>query len=131
MQFKYLYEVQATGFIDIENIGEICLSAINTIFHQEYILIIHTELGKSKILQYGPIFIDEDIPLSNVSAYYSEIDYSSSKLEKIIDKFINNPKYLVSQVTEIDLETAKSKIKNLGDFIWFREIRLRIGVEKS
>lgn len=118
MQFKYLYEIQATGFIDIENLGEICLSAINTLLHQEYILIIHTELGKSKILQYGPIFIDmEDTPLSNISVNYSEIDYNSSKLEKIIDRFINNPKYLVSQVVEIDLETAKSKIRNLGDFI--------------
>lgn len=117
MQFKYLYHVEATGFINIQNIGEVCLSAINTVLYQEYILIIHTEYGRSKVVQYGPILIDCEKPLSNVNCSYQEFDYSSSKLEKIIDNFINNTKCLISQVTEIDLEEAKSKIKNLGDFI--------------
>ena len=68
--YEYLYEVKATGFIEVENIGEVCLSATND-FLQEKVLIVHTEYGKTRVIQYGPVFVDNVQPPLNVSYTFS------------------------------------------------------------
>lgn len=115
--YSYLYEMIATGFIDIENIGEVCLSITNN-FLQEKILIIHTEYGKTKVIQYGPVYIDQDTVVpTNVSYTYTEFDFNQRKLDNIIDKFINDPKFGTKQCVEIDLDTAKERIIDLREFL--------------
>ena len=121
MQFDYLYTAQATGSIDIENIGEVCISAINTFMLQEYILIIHTEEGVSKIIQYGPKYIELEAAPTSVKYTYDEITFNQSKLINIIDRFINNPKFGISQVNIIELEEAVDKIKDLVEFLKWKE----------
>lgn len=116
MQFEYLYQISAMGNIDIEDIGNVCLSATNTLY-QEYILIIFTEQGKSKIISYGPRFVDLKIAPSSVSYTYNEIDFKQSKLIRVIEQFLNNPKHMISQVQEITLEEAKDKIKDLVEYL--------------
>ena len=117
MQFEYLYEVKANGVIDIDDIGNTVLSTVNVLTAEEYILVISTEYGRTKTLQYGPLFVDmEGTPLE-VSCYYSEFDYSMYKIEKLIDKFLNNPKRNISQVIEKDIDYAKERIKDMRTFI--------------
>lgn len=117
MTFDYLYTVQATGQVDIEDIGNVCLSAINTAIFQEYILIIRTELGRSKIIQYGPRYIDHNLTPLSVTYTYNDIEFSMSKLERTIDNFLNNPKHMISQVEQITLDEAREKIKDLVSFL--------------
>ena len=131
MQFEYLYTTQAMGTFDVDNIGEVCISAINTFMLQEYILIIHTEEGRSKIIQYGPRFIELDAPPLSVTYTYDEIDYNQNKLVRIIDRFINNPKYCISQVVLIDYEEAIEKIKDLVEYLWYKKRELKIGKAKQ
>ena len=116
MNFDYLYEIQANGQISIENIGEVCLT-INDILGTEYILIIHTEYGQCKVLEYGPIFISTGEPLGNLYSSLLTFQYSEGKLITIINKFLNKPKAKITQATEISLEEAKEKIKNMVDFL--------------
>lgn len=116
MQFEYLYKIEATGQIDIDNIGECCLSACND-GGKEYILIIHTENGLVKVLEYGPILIDIESPANFVSCIYKEFQWNQKWIIGIIEKFLDNPKSMITQVTQIDLEDAKNKIKNLVDFL--------------
>ena len=117
MQFDYLYEVQATGSVEIEDIGNVVLSAVNVLLGQEYFLIIQTEYGKTKIIEYGPIFVDMESEPNFVSCYYSCIDFSHSKLSTTIDKFLNNPKRLISQVQIIELDEARERIKDVMTFL--------------
>ena len=114
--YEYLYEVKATGFIDIENIGEVCLSATND-FLQERILIIHTEYGKTKVLQYGPVYVDHVQTPLNSQYTYGEFDYDDRKIDKIIDKFINEPKFSTTQVTEISYEDAMDRIIDFREYL--------------
>lgn len=114
--YEYLYEVKATGFLEIENIGEVCLLAHND-FLQEQLLIIHTELGKTKIIQYGPVYVDNVQPPVNCSYTYSEIDFSDYKIDKTIEKFINDPKFRTTQVTVVELEDALDRITDLREFL--------------
>lgn len=116
MQFEYLYQVQATGFIDIENIGECCLLATND-FYEEFVFIIHTEYGDTKILQYGPVIVDTGKPVSKLECIYTNIEFNEGKIIKTIERFLSNPKYNISQVIEISYEEARDKIKNLVEFL--------------
>jgi hypothetical protein len=114
--YEYLYEVKATGFIDIDNIGEVCLSATNN-FLQEKILVIHTEYGKTKVLQYGPVYVDNVQTPLNAQYTYEEFDYNDRKIDKIIDKFINEPKFSTTQVTEISYEEAIDRIIDFREYL--------------
>jgi hypothetical protein len=114
--YEYLYEVKATGFLEIENIGEVCLVANND-FMQEQLLIIHTELGKTKIIQYGPVYVDNVQPPTNCIYTFTEIDFSDYKIDKTIEKFINDPKFRTTQVTQIEFEDAMDRITDLREFI--------------
>ena len=114
--YEYLYEVKATGFLEIENIGECALIANND-FLQEQILIITTEMGKTKILQYGPVFVDNVQTPSEVTYSYSEIDFSDYKIDKRIEKFINDAKFRTTQVRVVELEEALDRITDLREFL--------------
>ena len=114
--YEYLYEVKATGFLEIENIGE-CALVANNDFLQEQILIITTELGKTTILKYGPVFVDNVQPPTNVSYTFEEIDYSDYKIDKTIEKFINDAKFRTTQVTVVEIDDALDRIVDLKEFL--------------
>lgn len=113
-QYKYLYEVTATGFVDVEDPCNVCLCATNNLF-QEYVLIIKTEMGKTQLLQYGPNIIDIDKPATNVVCEYREFDVSDYKIDSAIEKFL--AKSFATQVIEITLEEARDKVRDMRCFI--------------
>lgn len=114
--YEYLYEVKATGFLEIENIGECCLIANND-FLQEQVLIITTELGKTKIIQFGPVFVDNVQTPTDISYTFSEIDYNEYKIDKRIEKFINDAKFRTTQVKQVALDEALERITDLKEFL--------------
>ena len=115
MQFEYLYEVKATGSIEIDDIGNVALEAINTTLYQEYFLITKTELGVTKVIEYGPTYIEElrDTNPPFINYTYIEFQYNTSKLKGIIEKFLTNPRRVISQVNIVDIDYAKENIINL------------------
>ena len=114
--YEYLYETKATGFLEVENIGEVCLLAHND-FLQEQLLIVHTDMGKTKILQFGPVYVDNVQPPTSCSFTFSEIDFNDYKIDKAIDKFINDAKFRTTQITVIELEDALDRIIDLREFL--------------
>ena len=118
MQFDYLYMMQATGSLNIEDIGNVTLHAFND-FYKQYFLIIQTQLGRTKIVEYGPIFVNEvEEPPNQIIYTYNEFEYSESKICKAIDKFLNNAKAMITQVNIIEKDEAVDKIKDLVNFLW-------------
>ena len=116
MQFDYLYQMQPTGALEVDDIGNCCVSA-TTATYTEYILIIKTEGGRTKIIQYGPRYIDVDTVLpSEVSYTYSEFDFNEGKIRRIIDTWLNS-KTLAQQAVLITIEEAKERIKDLVNFL--------------
>lgn len=117
MQFDYLYMMQATGSLNIEDIGNVVLHAFND-FYQQHFLIIQTQLGRTKIVQYGPIYVEIEEPPCQINCTYTEFEYSESKICKAIDKFLNNAKAMITQVNIIEKDEAVDKIKDLVEFLW-------------
>lgn len=117
MQFDYLYTMQAQGTIEIEDIGNFALSITNDLYN-EYIIIVKTTYGVSEIIQFGPHKIDFEQLEDRVNYNYIRTDYNESRLSKIIDNYINDPKKMVTQVSLITFEEARKRIINLVDVIF-------------
>lgn len=113
--FSYLYTMQATGFIDVENIGEVALSIRND-FLQEKILIVSTDLGETTILKFGPRY-DSGKVNDTAEFLFERMQYNSAKIERIIDKYINDAKFCTTQVTQITKEEAMERIIDFREFM--------------
>ena len=116
MKFDYLQRVVIESQLDVENIGQ-CVISANNDFGEEYYLIIVTVLGWTEVIEYGPATPDIQILPFNVSSTYSRFEYNQSKLEKIIDRFLNNPKRGITQATVVELEDIRNNIVNPVDKI--------------
>lgn len=114
MQFNYLYTTTHNASIDIEDIGNVCLLATNDAF-LEYLLIIKTEDGETKVIRQGPIIVDTDIPGTKFSITMEKSKYHMGKLMSTIENFLLSN--IISQVQIIELDEAKSKLKHLVNYI--------------
>lgn len=107
---NYLYETTSNDSIDIEDIGNVCL-LVNNDLGQNWVLLIKTILGITYILEYGPFYYHKNSDY--VYSCFQKIDYSEYKLKKRIDKFINDPKRVITQVQFIDEDEARLLIKSV------------------
>ena len=108
--FNYFYTTTAEDCIDIEDIGNVCIQASNDT-GQNWILLIRTKLGFSYILEYGPFFYGKITEY--LSHTFQRIEYSEYKLEKKINKFLNEPKRVITQVQIRDEEEALELMTNV------------------
>lgn len=108
--FNYLYMTEAQDVLDIEDIGNVCIQANNDV-GQNWILYIKTSLGFSYIIEYGPFQYNKNTEYLNST--FQRIEYSEYKLEKKIDKFLNEPRRMITQVQFIDEDEAFELIKNV------------------
>ena len=119
MKYDYSFQmvIASNNSIEIENIGEVALSATNN-FHQEKILIINTSFGETTILQFGPSFMDMATLPDYSSFIYKKMNYDQRKLDKLINDWINDEKFCASNVEQIVLEDALSRIKDYREYIY-------------
>lgn len=101
----------ATAQIDIPDIGNIYLRA-KTSLHDEYYLAIKTDLGWSKVIQYGPVQPDFKSLTKSYFSSYDELEYKESNLSKIIDKFLNR-----LNVAAVDIIEKDDFINNYVDVV--------------
>lgn len=114
MKFDYLQRVVIDAQLDVENIGECCLLGRNDI-GEEWYLVIHSMMGVTEVIEYGPIVPDLNLLPSAVTLKYSRFDYNQGKIERIIDKFLNDGQRAISQAEVTDFETVSSNIVNPVD----------------
>ena len=117
MTFEYLATRTFMDSIDIEDIGNVCLNAMNDIGN-EYYLIIETHLGWTEIKEFGPCLVDSDKAQNYFNLLYIKFEYSDSKIIKNIEKFINNEKRDITQVYFVDKQIALDRLSQLkiGDY---------------
>ena len=79
-RFEYMYTQTYQDVLEIESVGNTCLRAFND-DGEEYYLYIHTDLGETEILEYGPIVPDINLLPHSVHYSYKRIEFSESKLK--------------------------------------------------
>lgn len=119
MTFEYLQRVVVDGTLEIDNIGECTIQGNNDLGEFFYLIIV-TELGWTEILDYGPCVPDFDILQANYQIKYQRIEYNQGKLERIIDKFLNDPKRMITQAKLVCTEDIIEDLVNPIDKILAR-----------
>lgn len=114
--FNYLYQIQSCSDITLDDIGNICMQASND-RGDSWILLIRTSLGFCYLVEYGPFSLDEHQE-NYVYSRYEKFEYSEYKLEKKIDKFLNDSKKIITQVEIIDEDEARQNIKNVMEVLY-------------
>ena len=117
MTFEYLQRIVVEGELDVDNVGE-CVILANNDFGEEYYMIITTELGYTSILEYGPIVPDIEGLQSTYNIKYTNFEYSQYKIEKAIDKFLNDGKRAITQARLVELEEIRENLINPIDKVF-------------
>ena len=113
-----MYLQSSNDSVSVEDIGNCALQAYNDL-GDSWILIVYTSLGFSYIIEYGPIKNNQSTDY--LFSRFDKIEYSEYKLEKRIDKFLNDPKRMITQVIECDIEDALLLVRNVAEV--FNEAR--------
>ena len=117
MTFEYLQRVVIEAQLEVDNIGQ-CVILGNTDFGEEYYIVIATELGWTEVLEYGPITPDLSLLPLNYNISYSRFEYNEYKIERIIDKFLNNPKRGITQARVVELADIRQYMINPIDKVF-------------
>jgi len=118
-RFDYLYEMVAQDCLEVEDIGNTCIHILNDLGYEWY-MIIETELGDCCTKIFGPFHCDIKDHFTRGFKYeFSSFDYKESQLCNLIDKFINDPRKMITQAIICDKEEAYEKLVNTN----FREMR--------
>lgn len=107
MRFDYNYQEQPLSSIDVEDIGNVCLHALNDI-GDEYFICTKTYLGWTKVIQFGPTK-DISFPLYS-SVIYNNFEYNENRLFKLVEQFLNKNGRNITQVFEVDYQDMKDAI---------------------
>lgn len=118
MRFEYKFSQIVEEEIDISDIGNCCIEAID-VQHQQYYLIIRTDLGTTSIFEYGPIISDIKLLPKSVTNTFKRISFSESKIISIIDKFLSKPGLQLAQ--EVDFNEALDRCINIIEYFRDRE----------
>lgn len=111
MNFDYLTRVVVEGQLSVNNIGRCVLLARND-FGEEWYLLIQTELGWTEVIEYGPAHTDFALLPASVRQSYDRFEYSEGKICRIIEKFLNDPKRMISQAEETTVDAVAEKMVN-------------------
>lgn len=115
--FDYDYTLQATGQLHIEDIGNCALLCHNDSY-KSYVLIIFTNRGQTKVIEFGPFLTDYVDDTLDCTCKYYTFEFKQTKIENIIDRFINDNKKLITQVEEISIEDALNYVTNLKEMLY-------------
>lgn len=109
MTFEYLQRIIVDSQLDVENIGECVLLGRNDL-GEEFYLIIRTDMGWTEQINFGPVTPEVDILPFNINLAYSRFEFNQSKLMRAIDKFLNDPKKMITQAEVIELDSIQESI---------------------
>ena len=113
--FEYICIKEALDSISIDDTGNVCLAALNDAGSCWY-LQIETHLGDTIVTEYGPLSADEmTFNIFGFNYNKSKFIYNEKKLHTIIDKFLNNPRRVITQVTEISDYEFKAILDEIRD----------------
>ncbi len=100
MIFEYSVQKTFNEMIDVVDIGNTALKCTNSLL-QDYYIILKTIMGKTNIIKFGPVCPDIAMLLDDFSVSYKKIDYKETAICKEIDKFINDFKKGITEISEI------------------------------
>ena len=114
-KFEFDNQYVPQNFIEIENIGNVCIEAINETDGLFYYLLIKTSLGTTSIFEYGPVIPDIDKLFDNYNVSFNREQYNEKKLKIFISKWLNDRMKKITAANKIE---EKSFLDNYKDICY-------------
>lgn len=111
MTFDYLGRVVVEGQLEVKDIGD-CVILTRNDLAEEWYLLIRTDMGWTEVIEYGPSHPDIKLLPTSVTQTYNRFEFNQGKLLKIIDRFLNEPKRLISQAEVVSLKDVAPNMVN-------------------
>ena len=115
MEIEYYLQKIVNGLLEVEDISN-CAVEANDDLGNFYYMIINSEMGYSKILEFGPVSANHDF-LSTAYQKFKTIEFSQSKLKKVLYEFLNNDLRKITQAKEISVEDACANYPILTEWL--------------
>lgn len=113
--FEYFFTKQAVGELELEDIGNCYIQACND-EGLLYYLLIETNLGWTKIMEYGPAAPDFNELPKSVFCSFSRIEYDERKIIKKINEFLNDTKRNITQAQEVERDLLFEDCKSILEY---------------
>lgn len=112
VSFPYFVKADAQAELLIDDIGNFAFKAFND-EGCEFILIVETRLGNTRIFTFGPVIPDLDLLPKSCSCSIKKCMFNSGKITKEVHGFLNNPYNKITQAFEVTKEEALADCRNL------------------
>lgn len=101
--FEYLETSIFTEQLQLKDIGNTIIEG-KTDLGQFYYLTIQTDLGSSRICEFGPSTDCLQYDVKSFNFRFYKTSYADSKCASAINKFLNNPAYKIVEAREVEFE---------------------------
>ena len=116
-EFNYFFTSSPNNSVLVDNIGNVVL-LLNNDAAYEWFLRVNTDHGNTTIKTFGPIRMDfegEDRFVDNYNFSVVKFPYNEKKIISYIDKYINDPKKIITQVQEISEESFFEELNSIEE----------------
>lgn len=114
--FGYFYSSMAIGQLEVEDIGNCSIEA-NDDLGNFYYMVIETNLGFTKIFEYGPVQPDFNEMCKSVTCTFDRIEFNEKKISKRIYSFLNTPVRNITQAQMVEKDYALSGCKDIIEYM--------------
>lgn len=110
---EFANEWKATNSIDIDELGNFYLEAINEDEGFYYYLMVKSTLGTSSIMWYGPIVPDVQLLPPGYSTHLERMQFNDKKMNLWLNKWINDRMKGITAAYLTDQKTFKESYRDL------------------
>jgi hypothetical protein len=114
--FEYFYSREAIGNLDVEDIGNCSIEA-NDDLGNFYYIVIDTNLGFTRIFEYGPCNPDFNELPKAVGCTFNRIEFNEKQIQKRIYSFLNAPHRNITQAQLVDRDYALDGCKDIIEYM--------------
>lgn len=112
ISFPYFIKSDAQAELLVEDIGNFAIKAFND-RGCEFIIIIETKLGNTRVFTFGPVIPDLDLLPQRCGCEIEKFNFNNGKIMKTIRSFLNDPYNKITQAFEVTKEEALEDCRNL------------------
>ena len=110
--WEYIKTIKAEDSFYADDISNICIRC-NDDLDNEFYLKIATILGETHVIKFGPII--DDVIADEFKLEVLDFPYNEKRIIKLVDNILNNPKFDITQVEEIDDEAFEEGLDVVKD----------------
>ena len=114
--FEYFYTQTAMGELEVEDVGNFAILANddNGLF---YGIVVKTNLGMTRVFQYGPAAPDFTELPKTVDVRFERLDYNEGKIQKIVQSYLNSFARKITQAMVVDESEVYGVVRNIADYM--------------